>query len=91
MTQYFYLNRLASNIEMELLEHVLATLINSNFVIIKETPTGLSCFRIVDDSSDSQNEVNNQTENNHHDLNLDFNENCPLPHHNIDELFLWNR
>ena len=55
---------LASDIEMELLEHVLATLIMKNLLIDKKTLTGLSSFRIVDDSLDSQNEVNNLTENN---------------------------
>ena len=69
---------------MELLEHVLATLIGNNLVINKKTPTGLSSFRIVDDSLDSQNEVNNLTENNQDELNLDFNENSPLPNYNID-------
>ena len=40
-----------------------------------KTPTGLSSFHIVDDSSDSQDEVNNLTENNHDNLNVDFNNN----------------
>ena len=62
---------------MELLEHVLRTLIKNNLVINKETPTRLSSFRIVDDSSDSQSEVNNLTENNQEELNHDFNENSP--------------
>ena len=44
--------------EIELLKHVLTTLIKSNLVINKKTPTGLSSFRIVDNSLDSQNEVN---------------------------------
>ena len=66
---------LASNIEIELLEHVLTTLIENNLVINKKTPTGLSSFRIADDSLNSQNEVNNLTENNQEELNLDFNEN----------------
>ena len=35
---------------MELLEHVLRTLIKNNLVISKETPTRLSSFRKVDDS-----------------------------------------
>ena len=47
-------------------------------MINKKTPTGLSSFRIVEDSSHSQNEVNNLTENNHNDLN------CLLPSYNID-------
>ena len=75
---------LASNIEIELLEHVLTTLIENNLVINKKTPTGLSSFRIADDSLNSQNEVNNLTENNQEELNLDFNENSPLPNYNID-------
>ena len=41
---------LASNIEMELLEHVLTTLMENNLVINKKTPTGLSSFRVVNDS-----------------------------------------
>ena len=56
----------------------------NNIVINKETPTGLSSFRIVDDSLDSQNEVSNLIENNHEELNLDFNENSLLPNYNID-------
>ena len=60
---------------MELLEHVLRTLIKNNLVINKETPTRLSSFRKVDDSLDNQSEVNNLTENNQ--LNHDFNENSP--------------
>ena len=56
-------------------------------MITKKTPTGLSSFRIVDDSSDSRNKVDNLTENNHNDLNFDFNENCPLFHYNIDSYF----
>ena len=39
---------LASNIEIELLEHVLTKLIENNLVINKKTPTGLSSFRIAD-------------------------------------------
>ena len=66
---------LASNIEIEVLEHLLTTLIENNLVINKKTPTGLSSFRITEYSLDSQNEVNNQTENNQEELNLDFNEN----------------
>ena len=38
---------LASNIEMELLEHVLATLLENNFEINKKTPTGLNSFCTV--------------------------------------------
>ena len=49
---------------MELLEHVLRTLIKNNLVINKETPTRLSSFRKVDDSLDNQSEVKNLTENN---------------------------
>ena len=66
---------LASNIEIEVLEHLLTRLIENNLVINKKTPTGLSSFRITEYSLDSQNEVNNQTENNQEELNLDFNEN----------------
>ena len=40
---------LASNIEMELLEHVLTTLTKNNLMINKKTPTELSSFRIADD------------------------------------------
>ena len=80
-----YLNKsLASNIEMELLEHVLTTLIE-NIVINKKTPTGLrSSFRIADDSLVSQNEVNNLIENNQEELNLGFNKNSPLPNYDIE-------
>ena len=49
---------------MELLEHVLTTLIENNIVINKKTPTELSSFRIANDSLDRQNEVNNLIENN---------------------------
>ena len=56
-------------------------------MINKKTPTGLSSFRIVDDSSDSRNKVDNLTENNLNDLNFDFNENCLLLHYNIDSYF----
>ena len=73
---------LASNIEMKLLEHLLTTLIENNLVINKKTPTGLSSFCITEYSLDSQNEVNNLTENNQEELNLDFNENSPLPNYN---------
>ena len=66
---------LASNIEIEVLEHLLTRLIENNLVINKKTPTGLSSFRITEYSLDSQNEVNNQTENNQEELNLDFNGN----------------
>lgn len=38
----------------------------------------------MDDSSDDQNEVSNLTEYNHDDLNLDFNDNHPLPNYSID-------
>ena len=62
---------------MELLEHVLRTLIKNNLVINKETPTRLSSFRKVEDSLDNQSEVNNLTENNQEELNHDFNENSP--------------
>ena len=75
---------LASYIEMELLEHVLTTLIE-NIVINKKTPTGLrSSFRIADDSLVSHNETNNLIENNQEELNLDFNKNSPLPHYDIE-------
>ena len=53
-------------------------------MINKKTPIRFSSFRIVDDSLDSQNEVNNLTENVQDELNLDFNENSPLPSYNID-------
>ena len=80
-----YFNKsLVSNIKMELLEHVLTTLNENHLVINKKTPTGLSSFRIADDSLDSQNEVNSLTENNQEKLNLDFNENSLLPNCNID-------
>ena len=75
---------LASNIEMELLEHALTTLIENNIVISKKSPTELSFFRIIDDLLESLNEVNNLTENNQDELNLDFNENSPLPSYSID-------
>ena len=71
----FLTKSLASNIEMEVLEHLLTTLIENNLVINKKTPTGLSSFRIAEYSLDSQTEVNNLTENNQEELNLDFNEN----------------
>ena len=80
-----YLNKsLASNIEMELLEHVLTTLVENNLVINKKTPTGLSSFRIADDSLSSQNEVNNLTENYPEELNLYLNEKSLLPNYNKD-------
>ena len=60
----YFTKSLASNIEMELLEHVLTTLIENNIVINKKTPTELSSFRIANDSLDRQNEVNNLIENN---------------------------
>ena len=69
---------------MELLEHVLTTLVENNLVINKKTPTGLSSFRIADDSLSSQNEVNNLTENYPEELNLYLNENSPLPNYNKD-------
>ena len=75
----FLTNSLASNIEMELLKHVLTTLIQNNIVIDKKAPTGLSSFSIGDDSLDRQNEVNSLIGNNQAELNLDFNENSPLP------------
>ena len=80
----YFTKSLASNIEMELLEHVLTTLIVNNIVINKKTPTELNSFRIADDSLDRQNEVNNLIENNQEQLNLDFNENSPLPNYNTD-------
>ena len=81
---FHYLTKsLASNIELELWEHILTTLIENNLVSNKKIPTGLSSFRIVDDSLESQNEVNNLTENNQDKLNLDFNENSPLRNYNI--------
>ena len=49
---------------MELLELVLTTFIENNLVINKKTQSALSSFRIVDDSLDIKNEVNNLTENN---------------------------
>ena len=72
---------------MELLEHVRTTLIENNLVIIKNTPTGLSPFPIVDDSLDSQNEVNNLTVNNPDEFNLNFDENSLLPNYNIDTTY----
>ena len=75
---------LASNIEMEPLEHVLTTLIENNIVINKKTPTVLSSFHIAHDSLDRQNKVNNLIENNQEERNLDFNENSPLPNYNTD-------
>ena len=75
---------LASNIETEQLEYALTILVESNLVINKKTPTRLSSFRIVGDSWNSRNEVKNLTGNNHNDLNLNFNENYPLLHYNID-------
>ena len=69
---------------MELLEHVLATLIENNLVINKKTPTGLSSFRIADDLLTSQSEVNSLTENNQEELNFDFNEKHLLANYNID-------
>ena len=73
---FHYLTKsLASNIEVELLEHALTTLIENNLVINKKTRTGLSSFHIISDSLHSQNKVNNLTENNQDELNLDFNEN----------------
>ena len=75
----FLTKSLASNIEMELLKHVLTTLIQNNIVIDKKAPTGLSSFSIGDDSLDRQNEVNSLIGNNQAELNLDFNENSPLP------------
>ena len=80
----YLIKSLKSNIEMELLEHVLTTRIVNILVINKKTMTRLSSFRIVDDSLDSQNGVNNRTENNQDGLNLDFNENSPLLNYNID-------
>ena len=52
--------------------------------LIKKAPDGLSSFRIADDSLGSQNEVNNLTENNQEEFNLNFNGNSPLPNYNID-------
>ena len=72
---------------MKLFEHVLTTLNENHLVINKKTPTGLSSFRIADDSLDRQNEVNSLTENNQEKLNLDFNENRLLPNYNIDTLY----
>ena len=83
----FLTKSLASNTEMELLKHVLATLIQNNIVIDKKAPTGLSSFSIADDSLDRQNEVNSLIGNNQAELNLDFNENSPLPNYNIDTLY----
>lgn len=45
---------LASNLEMELLEFVLATLTENNLVTDKKTATGLSPFHLDDDLLDSQ-------------------------------------
>ena len=74
---------LASNIGIELLGYLLTTLFKNNLVINKKTPTGLSSFCIVNDSLDSQNEVNNLTENNQDEPNLNFTEKSPLPNYNI--------
>ena len=73
----YFTKSLASNIEMELWEHVLTTLIENNLVINKKTPIRLSSLRIVDDSLDNKNEVNNLAEKNQEELNL--NKNSPLP------------
>ena len=64
---------LVSNLEMGLLKHVLAALIDNNRVIDKKT--GLRFFHIVNDLSDRQNEINNVIDSNHDDSNLDFNKN----------------
>ena len=66
---------------------ILTTLIENNLVINKKTPARLSSFCIVDNSLDSEKEVNNLTENNQEDLNLDFNEKSPLPNYNIDTFY----
>ena len=76
---------LAPNIEMELLEYVLTPLTKNNLMINKKTPTELSSFCIADDLLNSQNEVNNLTENTQEELNLDFNE---KKHHPITILIL---
>ena len=68
---------LTSNIEIELLEHVLTTLIKNNLVINKKTL--LCSFRIANDLLNSQNEVNNLTENNQEEFNLEFNEKKHYP------------
>lgn len=41
-------------------------------------------FRIIDDPSDSQNEVNSLNENNDDDFNFDFNQNCPWPDYSTE-------
>ena len=46
-------------------------------MINKKTPIRLSSLRIVDDSLDNKNEVNNLAEKNQEELNL--NKNSPLP------------
>ena len=69
---------------MELLEYVLTTLTKNNLMINKKTPTELSSFCIADDLLNSQNEVNNLTENTQEELNLDFNEKKTSPNYNID-------
>ena len=74
----YFTKSLASNIEMELLEHVLTTRIENNVVINKKTPTGLSSLRIVDDSLDNKNEAKEE---------LNLNKNSPLPNYNIDTLY----
>ena len=66
---------------------ILTTLIENNLVINKKTPARLSSFCIADNSLDSEKEVNNLTENNQEDLNLDFNEKSPLPNYNIDTFY----
>ena len=80
---FHYLTKsLVSNLEMGLLKHVLATLIDNNRVTDKKT--GLRFFHIVNDLSDHQNEINNVIDSNHDDSYLDFNRNWPFLHYNID-------
>ena len=76
---------LVSNLEMGLLKHVLAALIDNNCVVDKKTRTGLRSFH--DDLSDRQNEINNLIDNNHDDSNLDFTILTIFLHYNIDTCY----
>ena len=83
---FHYLTKsLVSNLEMGLLKHVLAALIDNNCVIDEKTRTGLRSFH--DDLSDSQNEISNLIDNNHDDSNLDFTILAIFLHNNIDTFY----
>ena len=83
---FHYLTKsLVSNLEMGLLKHVLAALIDNNCVVDKKTRTGLRSFH--DDLSDRQNEINNLIDNNHDDSNLDFTILTIFLHYNIDTCY----